>query len=529
MKRAAFPRALVAPAVAAALLLWLPPEVAAAVPAKEGAAVARFALIVGVNQSVDPHMPLLRYADDDAVRYEDLFRTLGGRTYLLARMDENTRRVSPEVVARASAPVRQELTRVLSELAAQVKEARARGAETVFYFIYAGHGSVNGGQAYLALEDARLTGADIERDIVDKVHAGETHLIIDACYSYFLAFGRGPGGRRREVHGFAPVDGLARRADVGLLLSTTSARESHEWEGFQAGVFSYEVRSGLFGAADYDGDGRVSYGEMAAFVDRANAAIPNERFRPDVFARGPARAGPLLDLRAPPSRRLRVDGADQAGRYSLEDTRGVRLVDFHNARGHEVSLLLPAGAGLLYLRRAGDSREFEIPIETPGASAVISLADLPSREPRSVARGAAHDAFSLIFSLPFDQEAFVPTSVGRTDLAATGDVVTPRPRWRTVAGVIAGGTAVASLAAAVGLTLSAHGLANDARRAPSQKEAARLNGELAGRKTWAEVSYGMAAAAAVSSGLLMFWPRSDVYATGSADGELTMVKVGGQF
>ena len=82
------------------------------------------------------------------------------------------------------------------------------------------------------------------------MHADESHLIIDACYSYFLAFGRGPGGRRREVPSFATAEGLAGRSDVGLLLSTTSARESHEWAGFQAGIFSHEVRSGLYGAAD---------------------------------------------------------------------------------------------------------------------------------------------------------------------------------------------------------------------------------------------------------------------------------------
>ena len=41
--------------------------------------------------------------------------------------------------------------------------------------------------------------------LVDAVRADESHLIVDACHSYFLAYGRGPGGTRREIHGFAPA------------------------------------------------------------------------------------------------------------------------------------------------------------------------------------------------------------------------------------------------------------------------------------------------------------------------------------
>src|SRR5262249_17771567 len=148
-----------------------------------------------------------------------------------------------------------------------------------FYFVFAGHGNVKNGQGYITLEDMRITGSDLA-DMVAKIPATRVHVIADACASYFLAYARGPGGERRPVSGFQDSRELASDPRVGLLLSTSSARESHEWEGFQAGVFSHEVRSGLYGAADADGDGQVSYREIAAFVSKANAAIPNERFRP---------------------------------------------------------------------------------------------------------------------------------------------------------------------------------------------------------------------------------------------------------
>jgi hypothetical protein len=503
----------------------------AAEPAPVGDGVARFALILGVNRSVDPEMPVLRYADDDAVRYGELFRALGARTALLTRGDENTQRLAPRLLAHAGEPRRAELARQVAAIAAEVAAARARGVPTVLYFIYAGHGRVGGGeQAYLALEDARLSGDDIEHDVIDAVRADESHLIIDACYSYFIAYGRGPGGKRREIHDFAPKEGLARRPDVGLLLSTTSARESHEWEGFQAGVFSHEVRSGLFGAADFDGDGRVSYVEMAAFINRANSAIPNERFRPDVLARPPAGSAALVDLRGGGGRRLRVGGGRaEAGRYTIEDTRGVRLADFHNAPGHEVSMLLPADAGQLYLRRKGDDAEFVIPAEpTTGA---LTLAGLSQREWHGP-RGAANDSFSLVFSLPFDQASFAAATTADALAARLGDTPPspPLPRWRKVGAATAGGVAVASLIGAGLLVASARSLSAEVRDTPGQLQAAALRDRVDARNGWARaLSFGAGASAAVGAALLWLLPRGDLYAGGAADGQLGMVEVGGRF
>ena len=373
----------------------------------ETGGVARFALVVGVNRGIDPELAQLHYADDDAARYSDLFRALGARVHLLTRPDENTLRISSSSVSEARLPVRGELARAVSDLAREVTTARARGRRVVFYFVYAGHGNVRGNTAYLALEDQRLDAGEIERHIVDQVHADESHLIVDACYSYFLAYGRGPSGIRRPVKLFAAHEGLARRADVGLLLSTTSARESHEWTNFEAGIFSHEVRSGLYGAADLDQDGQVSYLEIAAFVMRANAAVPNERFRPRVFTHAPAAGGQLVDLRNGTGRRLKVETSTSAEHYLLEDLFGVRLADFHSQPGHPVSLLIPTSAHDLYLRRASDGRQLAI----PAGAEVVSLAALEpapavSFEPRDFDAPAEY-AFNQLFLLPLDQEALV--------------------------------------------------------------------------------------------------------------------------
>jgi hypothetical protein len=196
---------------------------------------------------------------------------------------------------------------------------------------------------------------------------------------------------------------------VGLLLSTTSAQESHEWSNFQAGIFSHEVRSGLYGAADVDGDGQVSYLEIASFVSRANDAIPNERYRPNVFAHAPRGASQLVDLRQGPGHRLKVAAA--GAHYRLEDLLGVPLADFHYPPGQPLSLVVPVDARPLFLRRVDDGRQLAIPA---GADAVSVGAPLAQRGPNHGMPdvGPPEYAFNLIFSLPFDEEALA-SYIGR--------------------------------------------------------------------------------------------------------------------
>src|SRR3954453_4344792 len=105
----------------------------------------------------------------------------------------------------------------------------------------------------------------------------------------------------------------------------------------------------MFGAADADGDGIIAYAEIAAFLRRANQAIPNERYRPEVFWRPPADRTALVDLRSALARRAEIP-ATEHGHCSLEDPRGVRLADFHNGSTLTARLIRPGQAPHLYLQ-----------------------------------------------------------------------------------------------------------------------------------------------------------------------------------
>ncbi|HEY0707146.1 MAG TPA: caspase family protein [Polyangia bacterium] len=468
-----------------------------------GVAPARFAIIMGVNRSVDRDVALLKYADDDAALFQNLFRALGARTYLLSRFDANTRRLHPQAVAEAQEPRVAGFAPLMDQVADDVRRARERGVPTVLYFVYAGHGKVADGRGYLALEDGRLFADDIERQVLDLVRADQAHIIVDACYSVFLALGRGPGaGQRREVRGFSALGGLASRADVGLLLSTSSARESHEWSEFQAGVFSHEVRSGLLGAADADGDGQVSYREIGAFVERANAPIPNEKFRPDVYVKEPSATKALLDLRPGLHRRVELTG-ERPGRYLLEDARGVRMADFHNASGQSLRLIRQAGDQRLFLRRSGDQHEY---IVEPGVD--VQRFGALQMQPASVApRGAAHESFSLLFSLPFSQKVVDRFVLRRLPKERTLVDQTAAPSLRRP-------VATALLTAGAGFAVAGTWAVLSAMKlqkttAVSQAERYELNQQIERRNSMARLFYGAGAAILSAGAALVLWPTQE--------------------
>ena len=363
--------------------------------------------------------------------------------------------------------------------------ARERGVKTTLYVLYAGHGNVDGDVSYLTLEDARLTGDQLAREILDPIGADENHLIVDACFSYLLVGERGPGGERRKVQGFSATSELGRRKNLGLLLSTSSGDESHEWGAFQAGIFSHEVRSGLYGAADLDGDGSITYAEIASFLDRANQAIVNEKFRPHVFARASAASTQLLDLRTGLGRSLAVDGDFPSAHYLIEDQRGVRFLDFHNAKGRELHLVRPGGASLLYVRSMDDGKELTL----PASDQSIVLAASGFVDPRVAERGAAHQAFSLIFSLPFDQASEELVVVQRSSPparkpAAARKVVLWSSGVAAAAGVVVGGL----------LLWDASRLADEAGHS-FQRRVVQLNDSIHSRNLGAMAAFAVAGAA----------------------------------
>ncbi len=349
----------------------------------------RYAIVIGVNASDSEQTPALRYADDDAVLMHELFLEAGVKSTLLVDLDDDSRGFYQGVNIFGS-PTRRELFRAFQSVQTKID------AQDELLLFYAGHGNVDGGEGYVVLADhGRLTRSDLYERILEPSRAARNHVFVDACKSYYLAFERGPGGTHvpygeRFIRGGTD----SARARTGFVLSTSSARDSHEWDRFQAGVFSHELRSALRGSADVDRNGTLSYGEVAAFLEVANHSIRNPKYRPDFVVKAPSDLHDTALQWAPGSGVILMD-AWELGHAYVEDALGARILDAHPRPGQVLALRVPKTRPL-FVRAARAMVEYVI--TEPGDAALSRLA---TTTPSTTVRGALHLAFETLFQTPF--------------------------------------------------------------------------------------------------------------------------------
>ena len=462
--------------------------------------VARFAIVIGNNLPESPRAGVLRFADDDALATHQLLTDAGVHSALLARLDDTSQKLHPEAVTDGP-PRWANLSAAFDRIEQEMRRERAAGHPVELFLFYSGHGDVEHGEGYVLLEDRRLTRT-LLAGLLERSPATRNHVVVDACKSYFLAFEKGPGGHRTPFSGsFAvPAELSAERlANTGFVLSTSSDRDSHEWERFGGGVFSHEVRSALRGAADADRDGRISYAELGAFLATAGQAVVNPRFRPDFLIRPPGGtsrdlATTLLGWDAPAASAVVLDQA--MGHLYIETATGERVLDVHPAAQQELVLRVPASRPVFVRRDDDDS---ELVLEAVGPAPLSSLIARPTSVTR---RGAADLAFEELFAVPFDAASVRDYDTRWTagPPGLTGPAAGPAPgATRATVRAIAGGVAITTSVLAVGtsaLLLQQF----SAGQSASQAERVRINHRLRDLA----IGGGVLGAVAVASGAVWF-------------------------
>jgi hypothetical protein len=143
---------------------------------------------------------------------------------------------------------------------------------------------------------------------------------------------------RRLLDGFRPGTSQA----LGTVYREYVRRVEHLLSsGFE--IRSRGVRVGR-GRADVNGDGRVEYSEMAAFLTSANRQVTDPRARlttlvvaPKAFPRAP-----IVDTRGLRTMAHLTGQAHHLGRFQIDDQRGNRLLDLRAEAGFVVDLQVPA-------------------------------------------------------------------------------------------------------------------------------------------------------------------------------------------
>jgi hypothetical protein len=328
-----------------------------AAPSLPAPPIERYAVIFGSNVGGGSDQEKLRFADDDAIAAYDLATELGYHAVLLTDLDDDTRARVKDRYNFARPPTTGEFRAALAETMTAARAARAAPAQAgrievrMLVWISA-HGGADGS---LFFKDGRYSRLALAADLfaASDREGIDVDFVLDSCWPRAVV-GRGPDrGALERAHARARWQAdLDRFPRVGVLLAQTADGKALEWSELASGIFSFLVRSALRGAADADGDGRVTYTEVEAFSQRASGAIsdPTARLKVRAFlprdsldravADWSAQPTPKVSVRllATQAVRLRISG-QQTG-ILLETNKGL---DTNQCAG--VTLRLPAGVG----------------------------------------------------------------------------------------------------------------------------------------------------------------------------------------
>jgi hypothetical protein len=237
-------------------------------PVVARAQVERFAVVVG-NDAGEGGDVALRWAEADAARVAAVLQEVGG--------------VRPENLALLRGS---DAGAVRRALIAVNERVRASTRDTVLFVYYSGHADA----AALHLGPTPLELAELE-GLVRGSAATFRLLVVDACRS----------GALTRVKGGTPIPPfevrLAERVPgegAVFLTSSSASEDSQESDEIRGSFFTHALVSGLLGAADANGDGRVTLDEAYRHAydatlrssSRTFAGLQHPTFQYDVHGHG---------------------------------------------------------------------------------------------------------------------------------------------------------------------------------------------------------------------------------------------------
>jgi hypothetical protein len=426
-----------------------------------------FALVVGFNgrppTAADDSIQPLRYADDDALAFYQLQKELGAEAILLTVPDAETRRRYPTIVDGVRPPTMDEIARSIAALNASMDAAARNGKKPAFTFFYSGHGARDAnGEAALTLQDGTLSQTAMRRQVLDQIRAPEVNLFIDACHAAAVVRPRDIEAKTVEIRPQDLLEHLSRTnavhyPHVGLIAASSSGAATHEWDLYQSGVFTHEVISGLRGVADVNHDGRVDYGELAAFLTAANREVQDPRARVVSVVQPPAASthAVLSRLGARSTIGSLTGIPATLGRFFIEDRRGNRILDGHAEPGFSISVGVPPDE-LLFLRNGDEEAELTI---KAGAETQFGALAFRTRQlhPRGAMETSLRDGLFLMPYGPAYYSGYVDRLEATPDLPAVSAVASTSPN-RAVVWMLRG-----SSAALLATSVAFGGLAWNAR------------------------------------------------------------------
>ena len=306
-------------------------------------AINRYVFAVSANNG-GKGRPVLRYAESDARAFANVLSQMGGVS------KQNVYRVTEPSVA----SLQSQLDALDKKLQASksAKGADANSREEVLVY-YSGHADEKG----LRLGEEIYSWKEF-RKRVDALHADVKIAVIDACGSGAIT--RAKGGV--AVPAFM-VDKSSDMKGYAFITSSTQDESSQESDKLKGSFFTHSLVSGLRGAGDASGDGKVTLSEAYQFafnetLQKTEATMGG--------AQHPSRdmnlAGTgdvvMTDLRST-SAGLELD-EDVDGHLFIRDEKGELVAELYKKSGRAMSLGFPAGKYTVRLERPLEYKEASI-------------------------------------------------------------------------------------------------------------------------------------------------------------------------
>jgi Caspase domain/Outer membrane protein beta-barrel domain len=303
-------------------------------PALCAGVVQRYLLVAGANYG-GMDRPRLLYAVSDAERFARVLVELGG--------------VAPANAIVLKEPKLREFLQALDLLSARVAEgqrgaAGSGGGRTEVLLYYSGHADEKG----LLLGEDRYSYRSL-RDRLDQIPADVRIAVLDACASG--AFIRIKGGKTRPAF---LVDESSSMRGHAFLTSSAETEAAQESDRIGASYFTHYLVSGLRGAADSSGDGKVTLNEAYQFAfnetlgrtEQTKGGAQHPSY--DITMSGSGDVV-MTDLRQT-SATLAL-GEELAGRFFVRNAAQQLVVELYKPAGRKVELGLEPGAYEVRLER----------------------------------------------------------------------------------------------------------------------------------------------------------------------------------
>lgn len=330
---------------------------ASVLAAPAGAAPVRYLVAIGHNQGSVGEVPL-RYAERDAQEVAALLQRLGG--------------VSPgrSVVALGEddKAVRGAILEVNRKIRA---ESPPDGSVLIVY--YSGHADATG----LHLGGSTLPYPELEA-MVEGSPATVRVLIIDSCRSGGLTRVKGVKAAPEfeiDLEQKLDAEGMA------IITSSAAGEDSHESDRLRGSFFTHHLMSALRGAADANGDGRVTLDEAYSYTYHQTLRssgktmnLQHPTYRYDVKGRGEL----ALTMLAAHKRRAAELVLAEDGLYLvMEGREGGPVVSELLVDRRGATVVLPPGRYFVQKRGRTQYREYSISLRAGDRS---QLEVIPYRE-----------------------------------------------------------------------------------------------------------------------------------------------------